>query len=480
MTKTDLIILGSTGDLAKKKLFPSLFKLFKEHALPNDFKVVAVTRAPTAKEVLGESIMAHCIESPEDKSLFDSFLAIVTLVAIEINDESAFSVLHTAMRPETTRIFYFAVSPSLYGKIAHALKSTGCINPYARVVVEKPLGSNLESARAINAELTASFNEAQIFRIDHYLGKETVQNIMALRFGNAIFEPLWNGDRIEYIQITAAEQVGVSDRGEFYDRTGALRDMVQNHLLQLLCIVAMEPPAQLSPLAVRNEKLKVLYSLRPIEGEAVAKKTIRGQYSAFGLPYDSARCSYIDEAGVLPDSVTETFVALKVELDNWRWAGMPVYLRTGKALKSRYSEIVIQFKDVPHSLFKNASSGLFANRLVIRLQPEESIRFFINAKSPGRGMTLEPMALNLDLTTSHKKRRWQAYERLLMDVIQGDLTLFMREKDIEAAWSWIDPIISGWHQHMPNPDPYLMGSWGPVSADQLLALDGFIWHNPFP
>jgi glucose-6-phosphate 1-dehydrogenase len=480
MTKTDLIILGSTGDLAKKKLFPSLFKLFKEHVLPDDFKILAVTRTLMAKEALRESVISHCVESAEDRVLFDSFLAIVVLVAVEINEESAFAVLNTVMRSDATRIFYFAISPALYGKTAHALKSNGCINPSSRVVVEKPLGADLASAQAINAELTANFHETQIFRIDHYLGKETVQNIMALRFGNAIFEPLWNGDRIEYIQITAAEQVGVFDRGEFYDRTGALRDMVQNHLLQLLCIVAMEPPAQLNPVAVRNEKLKVLYSLRPIEGESVVKKTIRGQYSAFGLPYDATRCSYIDEAGVSPDSTTETFVALKVELDNWRWAGMPVYLRTGKALKNRYSEIVIQFKDVPHLLFKNASSGLFANRLVIRLQPEESIRFFINAKSPGRGMTLEPMALNLDLTTSHKKRRWQAYERLLMDIIQGDLTLFMREKDIEAAWSWIDPIIRGWHQHMPNPEPYLMGSWGPVSADQLLALDGFIWHNPFP
>jgi glucose-6-phosphate 1-dehydrogenase len=320
------------------------------------------------------------------------------------------------------------------------------------------------------------FQEQQIYRIDHYLGKEAVQNLMALRFGNMLFEPLWRRGRIRHVQITVAEQLGVEGRGQFYDQTGATRDMVQNHLLQLLCILAMEPPASSDPDAVRDEKLKVLRALRPLHGRDVLAKTVRGQYKA-GAVNGSPVVGYLQEQGVPPESMTETFVAIKAEIDTWRWAGVPFYLRTGKRLQERLSEIVVTFEDVPHSIFESHSGTQTPNRLVIRLQPNESITLSILAKNPGEGMRLKPVDLGLDLVQSFKTRQMDAYERLLMDVVNGKLTLFMRRDELAAAWRWIDPIREGWEQHDEKPKSYIAGTWGPAASSALIGRDGFAWHD---
>lgn len=467
-----LVIFGSAGDLAVKKLFPALFRLFRDGNIPESLAIVAVSREPISCESFVEKIVAHIKEA--DKEDLQGFIRKIQLLSCDISDPDAFSVVYDAVKKSHTSIYYYAIPPKLFGIVTEHLHLSGCLNEHSRVVVEKPLGHDLKSAQSINSELCSHLSESQIFRIDHYLGKEAVQNLLALRFGNAIFEPLWRAARIRYIQITVAESVGVDDRAGYYDRTGALRDMVQNHLLQLLCILMMEPPAKLSPDAVRAEKLKVLQALRPIHPHEVHERTVRGQYAPSAL---DKKMGYLQENGVAADSPIETFVALKAEIDNWRWAGMPIYLRTGKRLQSKRSEVVVQFADEPIKLFKTSGSQMLSNRLVIRLQPQESIKLFVNAKTPGRGMSLESNALNLDYTDEQITRRWTAYERLFLDIIAGDLTLFLRASEIDAAWSWVDPIIQGWEQFMPNPERYTAGSWGPAASDQLLAKDGYIWFN---
>ena len=470
-----IVVFGATGDLAHRKLFPALFQLFKTDCLPQDTSLIAIGRSDLATESFIETIAPPAIQGKAEEEHWKKFQNLIRYQRMDLNNGSDYaqlvSVIESIRKPDQIEVFYFSVAPSLYGVITENLNQANGIHAGSRVVIEKPLGHDQPSAQAIDNQLTSALCEDQIYRIDHYLGKETVQNLMALRFGNSILEPLWCAERIESIQITVAEEIGVDGRGAYYDNSGALRDMVQNHLLQLLCIVAMEPPAQLTPYAVRDEKLKVLHSLRAIRGQDVQTKTIRGQYR------DVEGKSYINEPGVSEHSATETYVALKVEVDNWRWAGVPIYLRTGKKLKTRRSDITIQFKQVPHQLFQRTSMPLSANRLVIRLQPEEDIRLFLNAKTPGKGMSLEPVVLNMDLAAGSQKRRWDAYERLILDVIQGDLTLFMRGKDIETAWGWIDPIIAGWQEFSMKPAFYDPDSWGPVEADQFLARDGFIWHN---
>jgi glucose-6-phosphate 1-dehydrogenase len=349
------------------------------------------------------------------------------------------------------------------------------VTAQSRVVLEKPLGHDTASADLINAQVGAAFAERQIYRIDHYLGKETVQNLMALRFGNALFEPLWRRGLIKHVQITVAEELGVERRGSFYDQTGALRDMVQNHLLQLLCIMAMEPPASSDPDAVRDEKLKVLRALKPLRDRDVLTKTVRGQYKAGavrGVPVPG----YLEEADIAADSTTETFAALKVEIDTWRWAGVPFYLRTGKRLQDRITELVVTFDDVPHPIFETPASHS-ANELVIRLQPDESIMLTVLAKNPGEGMRLKPVSLALDLGETFKTRSLDAYERLLMDTVKGNLTLFMRRDELDAAWRWIDPIRAGWALYDEPPKPYIAGSWGPASSSALISRDGFSWHD---
>ena len=484
--EVDLVVMGSLGDLSRRKLFPALYQLRLSKLIPDSFRIIAVTRSKVSKQEFEQGLLPFVVEMAEEAALdsdvekppqWESFISLVELVKMDLTEAEDFAKLHRFLdqRSQAERIFYLAIPPNLYGVVANHLKQKQCVHQASRVVLEKPIGHDLKSATSIHESIIDTFTEDQIFRIDHYLGKETVQNIMALRFANTVLEPLWCAQHIEYMQITVAETVSVGSRAGYYDSAGALRDMVQNHLLQLLCIVAMEPPAQMSAYAVRDEKLKVLHSLRPIQANDVVQKTVRGQY--FDL-HGLGEPSYRNEPGVDPESDTETFVALKTEVDNWRWAGMPIYLRTGKCMKQQHSEVVIQFKEVPHKLFHNSGSIMSANRLMITLQPEERIRLTLNGKSPGKGMHLAPLVLNLDGASRQRKRHWDAYERLLMDVIHADLTLFMREKDIETAWSWVDPILEGW-QRLGHPTVvYAPGTWGPLESDHLLAKDGYIWHNP--
>jgi glucose-6-phosphate 1-dehydrogenase len=363
----------------------------------------------------------------------------------------------------------------LFSHICAHLHSAGLVDAQSRVVLEKPLGTDLASARAINQEVAQYFSEKQIYRIDHYLGKETVQNLMVLRFGNAIFEPLWRAPYIKSVQITVAETVGVGSRAGFYDGAGAMRDMVQNHLLQLLCIVAMEQPISLDADDVRDEKLKVLRSLRRMGLADIKRDTVRGQYTA-GSSEGQAVKGYLEEENVPADSRTETFVALRLHINNARWAQVPFFLRTGKRLQNRQSEIIIEFADQPFSVFGKSEMSE-PNRLIISLQPEESIELAMMVKEPGTGMKMHPVHLGLDLQQSSEKRRAEAYERLLMDVIKGRLTHFMRRDELEAAWNWVDPILAGWAELDDKPRPYSAGSWGPAASSALMARDELSWFE---
>ena len=348
--------------------------------------------------------------------------------------------------------------------------------PSARVVLEKPLGRDLKSARQINADVGRVFTESQIFRIDHYLGKEAVQNLLALRFGNILFEPLWRREWISDVQITIAEEIGVGSRIGYYDTSGALRDMLQNHLLQLLCIVAMEPPTLITPDAVRDEKLKVLQSLKKLSPVSMAHSVVRGQYRA-GHVNGVAVPAYRKEADADPQSRTETFVAVRAEIDTWRWAGVPFYLRTGKRMADQLAEIVVRFKPIPHSIFAQPTGSFQPNSLVIRLQPDEGLHLNLMAKTPGDNMRLKPVDLELDFRETFKMPRMEAYERLLLDVLRGQLTLFMRSDELEAAWEWVEPILNYWDQEDSEPIPYASGTWGPAASSALIGRDGLQWRE---
>jgi glucose-6-phosphate 1-dehydrogenase len=375
-------------------------------------------------------------------------------------------------------IFYLSTGPQLFGTICTALHAGGLVDAQSRLVVEKPIGTDAASARLVNEAIGAAFAENQVFRIDHYLGKEAVQNLLALRFANAIFEPLWNATAIEHVQITVAETVGVGGRWPFFDATGALRDMVQSHVLQLLCLVAMEPPAGLTPSAVRNEKVKVLWSLRPFTRETVATHSVRGQYTA-GFADGVAVPGYLEETDAHASSDTESFVAIKAEVDNWRWAGVPFYLRTGKRMQSRSSEIVIKFRPAPYNIFANVGQDLTANELVIKLQPNETITLTLMHKKPGMNeVRLEPVPLNLSLGDDFTNgRRRIAYERMLLDVLRDNSALFVRRDEVDAAWQWIDGIIEGWRATGQKVKPYAAGSWGPTAAIGLTERNGHSWHE---
>jgi glucose-6-phosphate 1-dehydrogenase len=477
-----LAIAGATGDLAQRMLYPSLYFLDAEGLLPDDLIVVGCSRVALGDEAfaarVGEAIKARAGEHySEDR--WSRMKKRLRHAAVDATDAASFANLRKATGDAQDILYYLSTSPNYYGDICRNLKAAGLASPQSRVVVEKPIGRDLASCRAINDSLAEVFSEERIFRIDHYLGKEAVQNLLALRFANTLFEPLWNKVNIEQVQITVAETVGVEDRWSYYDDYGAIRDMVQNHLLQLLCLVAMETPASLDPDSVRNEKVKVLRSLRPIEGHDIAKKTVRGQYGP-GFADGRAVPGYGDEAGGHA-SQTETFVAIAAHIDNWRWAGVPFYLRTGKRLPLRRSEIVIQFRDVPHSIFPG--NDLLANRLTIRLQPEEEIALLLMNKTPSLeqdGMQLRPLSLNLSLSDTFKSqspRRRIAYERLLLEALHGKGTLFVRRDEAEAAWSWIDAIVAGWERQGMPPAPYAAGSWGPSAAIALAERNGHSWYE---
>ncbi|KUJ81951.1 glucose-6-phosphate dehydrogenase [Ruegeria profundi] len=473
----DLVIFGGTGDLAQRKILPALFRRFCAGQWPDDAQIIGAARAeytPDAfREVVAESLRSHAPAQSRNADALNTFLQRVDYVPLDALSDTAWDRLAAKLADDRVRAFYFSVGPQLFGQLAERIKHHDLATPKTRIVVEKPFGHDLESARALNATLAAHFSEGQIYRIDHYLGKETVQNLMAVRFGNMLFEPLWNSQYVDHIQITVAESVGIDGREEYYDRAGAMRDMMQNHLMQLLCLIAMEPPAKFDPDAVRDEKLKVIRALDPVEPHHI----VRGQFDA-----GPSGAGYRDTVGN-PRSTTESYVALRAHVSNWRWAGTPFYLRTGKRLIERSSVINVMFKDAPHSIF-GADAGRHANVLSIRLQPNEGITLKVTIKEPGPGgMRLVDVPLDMSFAEalgSENQDPPDAYERLVMDVIRGNQTLFMRGDEVEAAWAWTDPIIAGWQARGDVPKPYDSGSTGPGDAELLMKRDGRRWQGINP
>lgn len=479
-----LILFGATGDLSRRMLLPSLYDLDLDSLLHDEVAIVATARSPLddeafkamASEALQERIDPERLNEPAIKR----FLNRLHYVSLDATDMDGYHKLREASPTncdEGTAIF-LSTAPSLFEATISGLAHAGIVCETTRVGLEKPLGHDLESSRHINDAVGKVFAEEQIFRIDHYLGKETVQNLLALRFANIMFEPLWNAQHIDNVQITVSETVGLEGRVSFYDDAGAIRDMVQNHMLQLVSLLAMEPPASFNSTAIRDEKVKVLRSLRPIDASNVQQNTVIGQYGK-GAVDGEAVPGYIDELG--KPSTTETFVAIKAFIDNWRWKNVPFYLRTGKRLPTRQSEIFIQFRDVPHSIFDAKTSKLAPNKLVIRLQPEEYIRVFMMAKEPGLdrgGVKLREVPLDLSLSHAFAGvRRRIAYERLMLDLLEGEQTLFVRRDEVEAAWQWVDAIRAGWAETGMTPLPYGAGNWGPSAAIALTERDGVHWHD---
>ncbi len=478
----DLVVIGGTGDLARRKLLPSLYFLHKDGQLADDGRIIAVARQELSTDDYRATIATSCQdEIPADQfdpDVWASFAQRLTYAAAPAPEPASYRALADRLgaNDDRIRVFYLATTPRLYGPLSHALAGAGLITDRTRMVLEKPIGHDLRSAEAINAQVGEVLREDQIYRIDHYLGKETVQNLMVLRFANSLFEPLWRAEHIDHVQITVAEQLGVEGRGAYYDQSGALRDMVQNHLLQLLCLVAMEPPARLEQDAIREEKIKVLRSLRPVLPTDLAAKTVRAQYRE-GVLGGQMVPGYLEEPGIESDSQTETFVALKAEIDNWRWAGVPFYLRTGKRMGYRVSEIIIQFKRVPHPIFGDRLGASQDNRLVIRLQPDETVKLAMMVKSPGARIQLSPVHLNLNFADTFETRVAGAYERLLLDVIKGSATLFMHRAEVEAAWRWIEPILDGWTSVGGRPRSYAAGTWGPEESIALMVRDERSWYE---
>jgi len=480
----DILIIGGDGDLAFRKLYPSLYHLEAAGCLSPCLKIVGISRSEedqqSFRNKVRERFEAHQHQCP-DSRLWKTFDARLHYARVDATSEAGLLTLREKYFADPGRdlIVYLATPPTIFAPVCQSLWAVGLVRPSTRIVVEKPLGEDLESFRAINDSLSDLFREEQVYRIDHYLGKETVQNLLAMRFANALFEPLWNNNYVDHIQITVAETVGIEGRWQFYDEAGAMRDMVQNHLLQLLCLVAMEPPARLDAQSIHDEKLKVLRALKPMTSSEVRENTVRGQYQS-GAVNGHPVPGYLEEEGARRDSTTETFVAIKAEISNWRWSGVPFYLRTGKRLVKRYSEIVIQFKEVPHVIFGDEIERQEGNRLVIRLQPDEGIRLMVRNKVPGLDdpMELEQVSLDLSLSESFPDRRApDAYERLLYDVMRANSTHFMRSDELEAAWVWVDGIIAGWHKVNKRPVGYTAGSWGPSDSIALIARDDRNWDE---
>lgn len=478
------LLFGATGDLAHRMILPSLYNLLADGLLPDDFMIVASGRTEFSDEgfraEVDKALRKFLAADRYDAEIAARLCGMIGYQPVEAGNTAQFAKLAERIdgRAERGLSVYLSTPPSLFAPTAQGLADAGLITPTTRIAMEKPIGKDLASSKEVNDGIGALFDESQIFRVDHYLGKETVQNLLALRFGNVMFEPLWNASAIDHVQITVGETVGLEGRVSYYDGVGALRDMVQNHVLQILSIIAMEPPARMDPTSVRDEKVKVLRSLRPMTAESVRPNSVRGQYAP-GAVNGEIVAGYAEELGKPSD--TETFVALKAHIDNWRWQGVPFYLRTGKRMPTRQSEIQIQFKPVRHSIFGHADgSGLEPNTLIIRLQPDEYIRLLIMSKRPGleRDVHLEEVTLDVSLTAAFAgQRRRIAYERLILDLLAGDQTLFVRRDEVEAQWTWIDSIIEGWQQAAMKPAPYASGNWGPSSAIALIERDGASWHD---
>lgn len=487
-----MVIFGASGDLARRKLVPALYSLARDHRLPAGFSVVGMARSPLGTEGFREQMRegtARYARHPVEPALWDSFARGLFYVAGDPTDPEAYRRLRAECErldrergAEGRRVFYLAVPPSVVGPGVRNVEGAGLnrVRPpgWVRVVIEKPFGRDLETARALNREILGVLAEDQVYRIDHYLGKETVQNLLVFRFANGIFEPIWNRRYVDHVQITVAEEVGVEGRGGYYEEAGALRDMVQNHLLQLLALVAMEPPIAFEAGAVRDEKVKVLRAIRPLAAPEIVTRAVRGQYGR-GTIAGEAVPAYREEAGVAPDSATETFAAVTFHLDTLRWADVPFYLRSGKRLPKRATEIAIQFRRVPHPLLGRASgAALEPNVLTLRIQPDEGISLTFGAKVPGPALTVRPVHMDFRYGSSFVGSAPTAYERLLLDCMLGDATLFIRGDEVEAAWAAVTPVLEAWEAEAPRDFPnYEAGTWGPKEADEMLAREGRRWRR---
>jgi glucose-6-phosphate 1-dehydrogenase len=483
----DLVLFGGTGDLAWRKLMPALFQAFRHGTLPNGGRIIGVGRDDLSHEQYRALIQSRFdkvdLSKRPSAEEFARFAAILEFVRMDLSKPDDYAALAATLnaRNAGTVVMYVATAPALFTTVCEQLGASGLNTPKTRVVLEKPLGHDLASNRAINKTVRRFFEEKQVFRIDHYLGKPAVQNLFALRFGNALFEPLWRREHIANIQITIAEDLGVESRGAFYEGTGALRDMVQNHALQLLCAIGMEPPINSHADAIRDEKLKVLRSLKPWTKESLVQDAIRGQYSS-GNSGGEKVPGYREEVGVSPTSNTETFVALRTEIANWRWAGVPFYIRTGKRLAGRDARIVINFRPTPHAIFNTTTD--VGNRLVINLQPKDGLELHLLAQGQNNrqnrsstSQALAPVQLDLDFDKRFGSERVGAYERLLLDVIDGRLNLFVRSDEQEEAWRWVEPILNYWAADAQGPRLYASGTWGPSASSAMIARDGFCWSE---
>ena len=482
----DLVFFGGTGDLVWRKLMPALFQAYRHDSLPEGGRIIGVGRDDLSDEQYRQQIQSRFDQVDGDKrpnsEEFARFASLLCYVRMDLSKPESYAALSArlAERETDSVVMYLSTAPSLFTTVCEQLAANGLNTAKTRIVLEKPLGHDLASNRAINHAVGLAFKEQQIFRIDHYLGKPAVQNLFAMRFGNALFEPLWRREHIANIQITMAEELGVEKRGGFYETTGALRDMVQNHALQLLCAIAMEPPINAHADAIRDEKLKVLRALKRWTPETLSQHVIRGQYNA-GSIFGQAVPGYREEPGVSPDSNTETFVALRTEIANWRWAGVPFYIRTGKRMAAREAHIEINFRPTPHEIFKSPMGQ--ANQLVIHLQPKDGLELHLFAQGQSKrgqsssGATLSPVHLDLDFDKRFGSQRVGAYERLLLDVLDGRLNLFVRSDEQEEAWRWVEPILQHWQNDTTGPRPYAAGTWGPSASSAMIARDGFCWSE---